>query len=271
MSIPIWQVDAFSDRPFSGNSAAIVLLDSYPDDQWLQDFAMEMNLSETSFLVTQDDRNSFQLRWFTPTVEVDLCGHATLAAAHTLFEKHLADASRPIVFQTHSGKLTCSKGAQGITLDFPSSPLVEEVQGELASRVCDSLGINRGTKVVRSIFDLIAVVDDAEIVTSAEPDFRKMAEIDTRGVVLTSLSEVEDYDFISRFFAPQSGINEDPVTGSAHCFLAPYWGMQLNRSRLVGYQASSRGGVVHCETIGERVHLTGQAVTVFEGRLIASA
>ena len=268
MSLPIWQADAFADRPFTGNPAAVCILERYPTDQWLQRVAAEMNLSETAFLVPAGEANSFHLRWFTPASEVDLCGHATLASAHTLIEQQSVDADRPIRFQTRSGKLTCTRADSGITLDFPATPATDDVEPQLAESLLDALGVSEG-KILRSKFDLLAIVENANVVESLRPNFNALASLDTRGVMITAAKGASGIDFVSRFFSPQCGINEDPVTGSAHCCLAPYWAERLGKTSLVGYQASSRGGTVICEVAGDRVRLTGTAVTVMKGELLS--
>jgi PhzF family phenazine biosynthesis protein len=264
--VPIWQVDAFADRPFTGNPAAVCILDSYPDDEWLQDVAAEMNLSETSFLVPAKGPNSFHLRWFTPATEVDLCGHATLAAAHTLIEQELVKSTEPIRFQTRSGELPCVCLGDRITLDFPATPASDDVDPALAEILLSSLGLESG-EVLQTKFDLVVICDDADTVEMANPNFNKLGQIETRGVMITAPSDREGVDFRSRFFAPRCGINEDPVTGSAHCCLAPHWAAKLRKTSLVGYQGSRRGGFVHCEIAGDRIKLSGTAVTVMEGRL----
>ncbi|MEM9827864.1 MAG: PhzF family phenazine biosynthesis protein [Planctomycetota bacterium] len=265
--IPIWQVDAFAQRPFTGNPAAICILPKYPDDGWMQQIAAEMNLSETAFLVATEQANELKLRWFTPAREVDLCGHATLAAAHILIEQRRVDASQPIRFQTRSGELTCTQAQDGITLDFPATPAIDDVDPKLAASFLEALGVGEG-RVLRSKFDLLAVVADADTVESLRPNFNKLNELDARGMMVTAAGGRSGVDFVSRFFAPQCGINEDPVTGSAHCCLAPYWADRLGKTSLVGYQASSRGGKVICEVLGDRVRLTGKAVTVMKGELL---
>ncbi|KAA1258044.1 putative isomerase YddE [Rubripirellula obstinata] len=280
MSIPIWQVDAFADRLFTGNPAAVCVLDRYPSDEWMQNVAAEMNLAETSFVVPTDEAGSFHLRWFTPATEVDLCGHATLAAAHTLIEQARVEAWELIRFQTRSGELTCTQADSRITLDFPATPptvvdLVKDPDfgGRIFNKIhydklLDALGIGDAT-VLRSKYDLLVVVEDASILKSLRPNFNAIADINTRGVMVSAAGGSNGTDFVSRFFAPQCGINEDPVTGSAHCCLAPYWADRLGKTSLVGYQASSRGGTVACEVVGDRAHLTGTAVTVLEGRLLS--
>lgn len=264
--IPIWQVDAFADRAFTGNPAAVCILERYPADEWLQDVAMEMNLSETAFLVPADEPNSFHLRWFTPGGEVELCGHATLASAQILMEQQKVESGQPIRFQSRSGELTCTQADLGITLDFPATPPIDDVEMQLAKSLLDALGIHDGG-VMRSKFDFLVIAKDAQVVESLAPNFSVLEAIDTRGVMVSALARDPHHDFISRFFAPACGINEDPVTGSAHCCLAPYWAQRLGKNSLVGYQASRRGGTVCCEVAGDRVRLTGTAITMMEGRL----
>ncbi len=266
-TIPIWQVDAFADQPFTGNPAAVCILESFPSDEWMQSLAAEMNLSETSFIVPTGEPNRFHLRWFTPATEVDLCGHATLAAAHTLVEQNLVDVNDPILFQTRSGELTCNQSGARITLDFPSTPARDDVDSSTSNAVLASLGLNDAI-VLQTKFDLVVVLGEAEIVRTLRPDFNAMNQIETRGIMVTAPSNTSGVDFVSRFFAPRCGIDEDPVTGSAHCCLAPYWGERLSKTTLVGYQMSARGGTVFCEVAGDRVLLTGSAVTVLEGRLL---
>ncbi len=265
--IPIWQVDAFAARPFSGNPAAICLLESPRDAEWMQQVAAEMNLSETAFVVPAGRPNEFHLRWFTPAVEVDLCGHATLGAAHTLIEQQRVDPSRPILFQTRSGCLSCQRDGASIRMDFPATPPSGSVDPATIGNLEAALGITVDA-VAKSKEDVFAVVDSEQTLRRVSPDFSRLAEIETRGVILTATSSAPGVDFVSRFFAPRCGINEDPVTGSAHCCLAPYWSERLGRSSLTGYQASPRGGVVHTRVVGDRVQLSGQAVTVMESRFL---
>ena len=265
--IPIWQVDAFAARPFAGNPAAICLLESPRDAEWMQQVAAEMNLSETAFVVPAGRPNEFHLRWFTPAVEVDLCGHATLGAAHTLIEQKRVDPSRPILFQTRSGCLSCQRDGASIRMDFPATPPSGSVDPATIGNLEAALGITVDA-VAKSKEDVFAVVDSEQTLRRVSPDFSRLAEIETRGVILTATSSAPGVDFVSRFFAPRCGINEDPVTGSAHCCLAPYWSERLGRSSLTGYQASPRGGVVHTRVVGDRVQLSGQAVTVMESRFL---
>lgn len=263
---PIWQVDAFADDIFNGNPAAVCMLDQFPNDEMMQNVAAEMNLSETSFVVPTGVDGSFYLRWFTPALEVDLCGHATLAAAHILIQQGLVAAGAALRFQTRSGELICEQVGDSITLDFPATPMVNAVDPGVANQVCEALGIPLVT-VLRSTFDTIAIVEDAKVVRGLQPDFGLLEKIETRGVIVTAPSDEPGIDFVSRFFAPQCGVNEDPVTGSAHSCLAPFWAERFGRASLVGYQASRRGGEVQCQVDGDRVKLAGKAATVFEGRM----
>jgi PhzF family phenazine biosynthesis protein len=261
MSIPIALVDAFTDKPFSGNPAGICMLEQAMPDDWMQNLAMEMNQAETAFLVHEGDR--YRLRWFTPTVEVDLCGHATLAAAKYLYAGGLADKSQPILFETRSGTLSASPEQGMIALDFPAIPS-SPIQG--SSLLGDALAADP-VAVHRGRFDYLVELRSDEAVRAVTPDLHKLKQIEARGVVVTAKGERDGYDFISRGFFPQSGIDEDPVTGSAHCMLAPYWSERLGKTKMTGYQASKRGGYVGVELIGDRVKLIGDAFIVFKGTL----
>jgi PhzF family phenazine biosynthesis protein len=261
MSVQLLQVDAFTNQPLSGNPAAVCLLSQPRRDEWMQAVASEMNLSETAFVWAVEDGHS--LRWFTPETEVDLCGHATLASAHAMWAEAAVPVGQPIRFQTRSGTLTATQSADLIELDFPSTP---PVACESIDAVNESLGI-QPSFVGKTKFDLFFVVDSDDIVRSLKPDFRRLSEVSTRGFIVTSQSKTTEFDFVSRFFAPAAGIDEDPVTGSAHCALAPYWSGVLGRTSLKAYQASNRGGVVHVDDQGDRVTLGGQAVTVLRGTL----
>lgn len=254
-------VDAFTERPFGGNPAAVCELTQDADPNWMQSLAAEMNLSETAFIRPIGDR--FNLRWFTPKFEVDLCGHATLASAHALWTEWGYDSIAPIKFHTCSGILTCVRRQSMIELDFPALPVsaCQPPEG-----LCDALGV-RPTYVGKSTFDKLVLVDSEEVLRSLRPDFHRLREIPMRGVMVTSLSSDPAYDFVSRYFAPGAGIDEDPVTGSAHCCLGPFWGERLKKESLVGFQASQRGGEVHLELRGMRVALLGNAVTVVRGEL----
>jgi PhzF family phenazine biosynthesis protein len=261
MALPIIHVDAFTDRPFTGNPAAVCLLSAIRDDAWMQQVAREMNLSETAFLLRSGEE--FGLRWFTPTVEVDLCGHATLATAHVLWQQGLLAATQPARFQTRSGLLTAEKKGAWIEMNFPATP------AEPAAPV-EGLELALGVKVTflgRARFDYLAEVDVEDTVRALRPDFAALRQMKVRGVIVTSRASSPGHDFVSRFFAPGAGINEDPVTGSAHCCLGPFWKERLGRDDLVGYQASARGGIVRTRCVGDRVHLSGQAVTVARGQL----
>jgi len=258
MPIPIYQVDAFTGVPFKGNPAGVCLLDDLMPDEWMQCVAMEMSLSETAFLLPEDD--GYRLRWFTPAVEVDLCGHATLASAHVLAEIGKLHPGGVAHFFTRSGLLTASRTADGlIELNFPAKPLEAAAP---PSGLIESLGV-QPVFVGKNVFDyLVEVASEAEVRT-ANPDFALLKSVPARGVILTSRSD--SYDFVSRFFAPQVGVPEDPVTGSAHCCLAPYWAEKLGKHEFHAYQASARGGELHLTLAGERVLIRGRAVTVFRG------
>jgi len=263
MPLPIVQVDAFTDRPFAGNPAAVCLLPGPADVSWMQNVAREMNLAETAFLVPE--RDGFGLRWFTPAVEVDLCGHATLASAHVLWEDGHLPRGTQARFHTRSGLLTADQRGAWIELDFPATP---------AGAAAPPPGLTAAVGITprfvgRSRFDYLLEVDGEEIVRGCKPNFDALAQVDARGVIVTSRAAASSYDFVSRFFAPRAGVNEDPVTGSAHCALAPYWTAQLGRPELVGYQASARGGTVRVRLQNDRVILGGQAVTVLRGELTA--
>jgi PhzF family phenazine biosynthesis protein len=267
MSFLLHVVDAFSQEPFGGNPAAVCLMKDERDARWMQSVAAEMNLSETAFVSPRGD-GSFDLRWFTPTVEIDLCGHATLASAHVLWEQ--GEGSARIAFQTRSGELAAERGAEGwIDLDFPATPPAPAPppEGLLAA-----LGLSPGQvrTTARSRFDWLVELDGEERVRRAQPDLAALTSVDARGVMLTALGEKGGaFDFVSRFFAPRSGVNEDPVTGSAHCCLGPFWSERLGKTTLVAYQASRRGGIVRLGVTGERVRLSGRAVTVLRGELHA--
>jgi PhzF family phenazine biosynthesis protein len=262
MSLPLFHVDAFTERPFAGNPAAVCLLDEPHDDAWLQQVASEMNLSETAFLTRQAD--GYNLRWFTPAVEVDLCGHATLASAHILWEEGHVPQDTQIHFHTRSGLLAADRHGAWIELNFPAKPEepVEAIPGLAEALGCTPLYLGM------SQFDCLVEVESEAVVRSLAPDMAKLASISVRGIIVTSLAQTPGYDFVSRFFGPRVGVPEDPVTGSAHCVLSPFWSKRLGRTELIGYQASARGGVVRTRLEGERVRLGGQAVTVARGSLI---
>jgi len=260
--IPLIQVDAFTSAPFGGNPAAVCLLTGPAGEGWMQDVAREMNLSETAFLYPEG--SGYRLRWFTPTVEVDLCGHATLASAHVLWERGRVPPESRIDFETKSGRLSAERQGEWIELDFPAKP-VEPV--ESPPDLLAALGVP-ACFVGRNRLDYLVEVEGESTVRALRPDLALLASLPVRGVMVTSGADDPRYDFISRFFAPGSGIAEDPVTGSAHCALGPYWMVRLGKEQLLGYQASARGGTVRVGVRGDRVRLGGQAVTVLRGELV---
>ena len=264
MGVRMAQVDAFTDKPFAGNPAAVCLLPWERPEQWMQDVAREMNLSETAFLVKQ--ANGYRLRWFTPAVEVDLCGHATLASAHVLWEWGELRPEQQARFHTRSGLLTAVRRGDWVELDFPATP---ERPVEAPMDLLAALGV-APVYVGRSQFDYLLELESERAVRGLRPSFSQLATLGARGVIVTSRTAGEPYDFISRFFAPGSGIDEDPVTGSAHCCLGPFWAARLGKAELLAYQASARGGVIGVRVQGERVQLGGQAVTVLQGELVAA-
>jgi PhzF family phenazine biosynthesis protein len=238
------------------------------DEAWMQAVAGEMNLSETAFAQRLGSGSKFSLRWFTPTKEVDLCGHATLATAHILWEEgHLA-AGEPALFETRSGLLTARSGADGIELDFPSEPVHQEMtDSDQLAELRSALGASVRF-AGRNRFDILVELESEDSVRKLRPDIRRLGQFPVRGVIVTGRSSSPDYHFVSRFFAPQVGVDEDPVCGSAHCCLGPYWAQKLDRSTLVAHQVSCRGGVVKMRMAGSRVVLIGQAVTVLRGELV---
>lgn len=262
-SLPYFVVDAFADRAFAGNPAAVVLLPQWKEDTWLQNVAMEMNLSETAFLVRNE--SGWDLRWFTPKAEVDLCGHATIAAAIVLGRVgQLADGAAAN-FSTRSGILTAARRGSRIQLDFPK---LDVAPCEAPPGLLEALGA-KATYVGRGKFDFMVEVESASALRSITPDFKQLATVSCRGIIVTARSDESQFDFESRFFAPAVGIDEDPVTGSAHCLLAPYWGRKLAKFKMVGYQASARGGIVYVERRGDRVMLEGDGVVFAAGELLA--
>lgn len=261
MKTKIFIVDAFTNKPFRGNPAAVCFLENPKSETWMQNVAAEMNLSETAFLVKKKD--GFGLRWFTPTVEVDLCGHATLASAHVLWEEKIVSQNKKIKFYTKSGLLTASFKNNWVTLDFPSTP---EKPVKAPSNLLKALGLKKVSYIGKSIFDYLVEVDSEKTVRHLKPDLKMLATIPARGVMVTSRSKT--YDFISRFFGPRSGIDEDPVTGSAHCTLGPFWKKKLNKTHFNAHQASSRGGIIQIRLVRNRTYLTGQAMTVLKGELL---
>lgn len=262
MAMRIFQVDAFTDRPFAGNPAAVCMLQEPRDAGWMQRVAAEMNLAETAFLLKQGD--DYNLRWFTPTIEVDLCGHATLASAHVLWEAGYLKLDQPARFSTRSGLLTCMRKGAWIEMDFPVEP---EEKTSPPPGLEKALGV-RARYVGKNRFDYLLEADSEDTVRKLKPDLTQLEQIPARGFIVTSRASSPGHDFVSRFFAPGAGIPEDPVTGSAHCCLGPFWKSRLNKDEFVAYQASPRGGVVRVRVAGNRVHLGGQAVTVLRGELV---
>ncbi|MFN3189261.1 MAG: PhzF family phenazine biosynthesis protein [Aureliella sp.] len=261
----IFIVDAFANRRFAGNQAAVCLLESEPSESWLQELASEMNYSETAYLIPNGD--AYRLRWFTPAYEVDLCGHATLASSHVLWNE-CGIADDELNFDTRSGRLKACRDSKSIQLDFPATQVHEE---SLDTDLLDCLNLPATpTFVGRTPFDAFIVLEQEKHVRELTPDFARLAAVDTRGVIVTAVCQ-GDYDFVSRFFAPSAGINEDPVTGSAHCSLATYWAPKFGRNSLHGFQASQRGGVVGVELNEDRVRLTGEAITIVRGELATEA
>ena len=263
----VLQVDAFTDRPFAGNPAAVCLLNGPAEPEWMQSVAREMNLSETAFLYSR--QNAFSLRWFTPAVEVELCGHATLASAHALWEEGVLDPMEPALFDTLSGRLAATRRGDGIEMDFPAeyAQTCEPPPGLL-----DSLGGVTPVAVARNRFDILIEVADEATVRALRPDFQQLSSVAVRGVMVTARAGNElvasGVDFVSRFFAPAVGVDEDPVTGSAHCCLGPWWAGRLGTDDLLGRQVSDRGGTVGVRVRSDRVLLAGRAVTVLRGELL---
>ena len=260
-------VDAFTGRPFAGNPAGVCVLAGPADPAWMQRVAMELNLSETAFPrpLDGDPDADFELRWFTPTVEVALCGHATLAAAHVLYETGAVPADRPIRFRTlRSGVLTVRREGGPLVMDFPACPpeRIDPPEG-----LAEALGASPSWTGRNVQDDILAVLDDAATVRSLTPDMAALGRYEARGICVTAPDPA--YDFVSRFFAPATGVPEDPVTGSAHCMLGPFWAGRLGRTDLRAHQASARGGDVRVRVRGDRVLLHGEAVTVIEGTLRA--
>lgn len=253
----LYQVDAFANEVFEGNPAAVCPLESWFADDLMQNIAMENNLSETAFFVRSGD--SYQLRWFTPTTEVDLCGHATLASAHVLFEE-LGYPKDTIRFDSNSGELRVQKRGDSLIMNFPASDLNKATVPDFLE---EAVGVP-AQELYRDT-DYLYVVESEEQVRALDPDIRAMKQADVRGIIVTAPGD--EFDFVSRFFAPAAGVNEDPVTGSAHTMLTPYWSKRLGKKELVGRQVSERGGTVDCELMGERVELGGRAQTFFKGTI----
>lgn len=263
MSIPVFQVDAFTGEPFKGNPAGVILLDEEKTSEWMASVAAEMNLSETAFLIR--DNAVYHLRWFTPQVEVKLCGHATLASAHILWEQKILEETETAVFRTLSGELRAVKKLDWIEMDFPAFSFKEL---EPISTLTDPVG-GKPVNAFNTGENLMLIYESVEEIASLAPDMNWVAKLPFQGVIATSRSDESPYDFVSRYFAPKVGIQEDPVTGSAHSSLTPYWAKILDKNELTAYQASERGGVLKVRIWDERVFISGQAVTVFSGNLLA--
>ncbi len=262
MKLTLIQVDAFTSKPFSGNPAAVCILPAAREERWMQQVAAEMNLSETAFLTRRED--GFNLRWFTPVTEVALCGHATLASAHVLWETGLISSHEQARFHTLSGLLTAERQEDWIQLDFPATPAAPAAAPPGLAEALGAKPVFAG----KNKFDFLIELENEEQVRQLKPDCRLLAGIPARGVIVTSRSQNSEFDFISRFFAPAAGIDEDPVTGSAHCCLGPFWSERLQKTDMLAYQASRRGGVMKVGVRHNRVLLGGQAITVLRGELL---
>jgi PhzF family phenazine biosynthesis protein len=257
----IYQVDAFTDRPFAGNPAGVCLLPEPAQVAWMQNVAREMNLSETAFLVPQAD--GFGLRWFTPAAEVRLCGHATLAGAHILWQTGVLQPGEPARFHTLSGLLTAAHQGDWIEMNFPARP-ARPVQPPAG--LTEALGVT-AKFIGRDADDYLVELESEAIVRSLQPDITALGKLEVRGTIVTARATQPGFDFVSRFFAPAVGVNEDPVTGSSHCCLTPYWANKLGKTEMIAYQASARGGTLRVRLAGERVLLSGQAVTIMRCEL----
>jgi len=264
MAIPIFQVDAFAEEPFKGNPAGVCLLPGPADADWMQNVAAEMNVAETAFPLAEGD--GFRLRWFTPKVEVKLCGHATLATAHILYERGILAPDQEARFETLSGLLTARRDGDLIELNFPARPPLPKPP-EWADAVVGALGI-KPAYIGMSAEDVLFEAADEDAVRAIKPDFATLRSLPARGVIVTSRSSDKRFDFVSRFFAPAVGVDEDPVTGSSHTVLVPYWAKRLGRTSFTAYQASARGGVLYLRLDGDRVRITGSAVTVIRGEIL---
>ncbi|HSA94498.1 MAG TPA: PhzF family phenazine biosynthesis protein [Acidobacteriota bacterium] len=264
MAIPIFQVDAFTAEPFKGNPAGVCLIPGPAEPGWMQSVAAEMNVAETAFPLAEGD--GFRLRWFTPKVEVKLCGHATLATAHVLWEQGLLPPDREARFQTLSGLLTARRDGELIELDFPARPPLPRPP-DWADAVVGALGL-KPVYIGMGAEDILFEAADEASVRCVQPDFATLRSLPARGVIVTSRSSDGRYDFVSRFFAPAVGVDEDPVTGSSHTVLAPYWAARLGKTAFTAYQASARGGELRLKLAGDRVKIAGRAVTVIKGEIL---
>jgi PhzF family phenazine biosynthesis protein len=261
MPITIYQIDSFASEPFKGNPAAVCLMDKLADERWMQNFAAEMNLAETCYVVPDGD--AFAIRWFTPVLEVDLCGHATLASAHALWEEGVVPHDRDIKFMSRSGLLTVSRRDDWIELDFPEWPYQSI---SLDPRLAEAIG-EEPLDVVQSKGMCLVELVSEDVVRNLSPNLEIINLLPFDDVVVTSKGSTGDYDFVSRCFCPKVGIDEDPVTGSIHCCLGPYWKAKMGKDEFVAYQASTRGGVLRVKVAGDRIKIAGQAVTIFRGEL----
>ena len=263
MRAPITTVDAFTDRPFAGNPAGVCLLTEPAPEKWMQSVAAEMNLSEIAFLVPQT--GGYQLRWFAPAMEIDLCGHATLASAHMLWETERLPRDQAARFHTKSGLLTAVRAGELIEMDFPALPVkpCDPPPDLLAALDVEAEHVGHNGK------DFFVALNSEQAVRNTKPDFARLATLPVRGIIVTAASDEPKFDFVSRFFCPAVGVNEDPATGSSHCSLGPYWGQKLGKTEVTGFQLSRRTGVIHVRCAGERVKLGGKAVTVVRGEITA--
>jgi PhzF family phenazine biosynthesis protein len=260
MKTKIFQIDAFTDKTFSGNPAAVCILNNWISDELMQSIALENNLAETAFTVRND--NKYEIRWFTPTTEVDLCGHATLATAYVLFQHCDVNSKKLDFYSSHSGNLTVEKAKNDyLTLDFPTDKLVETQPLDILNNALGKIP----SKTLKGKTDYLLIFSSQKEVEEIEPDFIQLAKVEGRGVIISAKGN--EVDFVSRFFAPQSGINEDPVTGSAHTSLTPYWSKELNKTQLIAKQLSKRGGELLCEFLGDRVKISGKAVLYMVGEI----
>jgi PhzF family phenazine biosynthesis protein len=260
-SMQIYQVAAFTEEPFHGNPAVVCFLSEPKNDGWMQSVATEMNMPVTAFLYKNDDH--YSLRWFTSTTEIPICGHGTLASAHILYDLNHISREASATFMTKSGWLTANFNAGWIEFTFPSKPDQKTIAPK---KLNQALGV-KPTYVGKNHFDYIVEVEGEDVVKNLKPNIDIIAQMPVRGVIVTSVSNSNKYDFVSRFFSPAQGIDEDAVTGSAHCCLGPYWERKLNKSDFIAFQASSRGGILKIRVNGERVLLAGKAMTVLEGKL----
>jgi PhzF family phenazine biosynthesis protein len=264
VAVPITWIDAFTDEPFAGNPAAVCVLPGAAPEPWMQSVARELGISETAFVHREAD--AWNLRWFTPVTEVDLCGHATLAAAHALWSYGHVPVAETITFATKSGPLHASTAAPWIELDFPAEPAVPT---EAPDELLAALGLARASWCGRNRLDWLVVLDREDEVRELVPDFASLRTLPTRGVIVSAAADASpDCDFVSRYFAPACGIDEDPVTGSAHSCLGPYWGERRGKDTMLGRQVSPRGGTVRVRLRGPRIALGGKAVTVLHGQLV---